>query len=61
MAFTLVIEASKEAQEMILNRVPCIYYQLQFRKDKKASIWAIINLGNKVNAMTLAYTKQLGL
>ena len=55
-----MIEASKEAQKVILNRVPCIYYFVQFRKDKKAIIQALIGLDNKVNAMTLPYTKQLG-
>ena len=57
----LVIEASKEAQEVILNQTACIYYLVQFQKDKEATIWALINLGSKVNAMTTAYAKQLGL
>ena len=57
----LVTEASKEAQEVILGWVPCMHYPVQFRKDKEATIWALINVGSKVNAMTLAYVKQLGL
>ena len=56
-----VIEAGKEAQEMILDRVPCIHYLVQFQKDKGAIIRALINSSNKVNAMTLAYAKQLDL
>ena len=52
--------ASKEAQELILDRVPCIYYSVQFLKNKGATIWALINLSSKVNAMTPAYAKQLG-
>ena len=56
-----VIEASKEAQEVILDRMPCIHYPVQFRKDKGATIQALIDLGSKVNAMTPAYAKQLGL
>ena len=56
----LVIEASKEAQEMILVQVPCIHYPMQFRKDKGATIQALINSDSKVNAMTPAYAKQLG-
>ena len=52
--------ASKEAQEMILNRVPYIYYPGQFQKDKDV-IKALINSGSKVNAMTPAYAIQLGL
>ena len=45
---------------MILNQVPCIYYPMQFWKDKGVTIQALIDLGSKVNAMTPAYTKQLG-
>ena len=46
---------------MILDRVPCIHYQVQFQKDKEVIIQALIDLGSKVNAMTPAYAKQLGL
>ena len=38
-----------------------IYYLVQFWKDKKATIQVLINLSTKVNTMTLAYAKQLGL
>ena len=57
----LVTKASKEAQEVILDRVPFIYYPVQFRKDKEATIRTLIDSGSKVNAMTPAYAKQLGL
>ena len=33
---------------------------MQCQKDKGATIWALINLDSKVNAMTPAYAKQLG-
>ena len=56
-----VTGASKETPEMVLNRVPCIYYPLQFRKDKKETIQALIDSGSEVNAMTPAYAKKLGL
>ena len=52
--------ASKEASEVILCQVLCIHYPVQFRKDK-ATIKALIDLGNEVNAMTPVYAKQLGL
>ena len=52
-----VTETSKEAQEVILDRVPCIHYPVQFRKDKGVTIRALIDLGSKVNAMTPAYAK----
>ena len=54
-------EAIKEAQEVILDRLPCIYSLVQFRKNKGATIWVLIDLDSEVNAMTLAYAKQLGL
>ena len=56
-----MIGASKEAQEMILNRVPCIHYPVQFWKDKGATIQTLIDSVSKINAMTPAYAKQLGL
>ena len=53
--------ASKEAQEVIvLDWFPCIYYPVQFWKDK-ATIRALIDSDSKVNTMTPAYTKQLSL
>ena len=54
-------EASNETQEVILDRVPCIHYPVQFQKNKRATIQALIDLGKEVNAMTLAYTSKLSL
>ena len=45
---------------MILGQVPYIHYPVQFQKDKEV-IKALIDSSNKVNAMTPAYAKQLGL
>ena len=59
--FALVIESNKEAQKVILDRVPYIYYPVQFQKNKGATIWALIDLSNKINVITPAYAKQLGL
>ena len=54
--------ASKEAQKGIfLDRVPCIYHPVQFWKDQRATIQALNNSGSKINAMTPAYAKKLGL
>ena len=39
----------------------CIHYLVQFQKDQKATIRALIDVGSKVNVMTPAYAKQLGL
>ena len=45
---------------MILDWIPCIHHLVQFSKDKEI-IQALIDSGNKVNGMTLAYAKNLGL
>ena len=51
-----VTGANKEAQEVILDRVPCIHYPVQFQKDKEV-IKALIDSASKVNAMTPTYAK----
>ena len=57
-----MIGANKKAQKVIrLDQVPCIYYPVQFRKDQGAIIWVLIDLGSKVNTITPAYAKLLGL
>ena len=54
-----VSESNKEDM-VVLERVPCIHYLLYFWKDStKVKAW--INSGNKVKALTLAYTSNLGL
>ena len=55
--FLSVIETNKE---LTLERMPCIYYQLRFRKDI-AGVGALVDLGSEVNAMTPAYAAKLGL
>ena len=44
-----------------MDQVPCIYYLVQFQKDKNKDVLALIDFGSEVNAMTLAYVAQLGL
>ena len=46
-----------KVQKLILDQVPCIHYLVQFRKNKKATIWALINLITKVIAMNSAHDK----
>ena len=48
-------------KKVILDQVSYIYYLVQFQKDKGETIQALIDSGNEINAMTLAYAKQLGL
>ena len=51
---------SKEALKMILDWISCIYYLVEFQKDKGATIWALIDSDSKVNVMILAYGSILG-
>ena len=49
-------------QEEALERVPCIHYSVQFKKNtNKAQVQALINSGSKVNAIYPTFAKQLGL
>ena len=56
----LVTGASEKALEMILDWISCIHYSMQFWKNKRETVWALIDFVNKINVMTLAYAKQLG-
>ena len=40
-------------------RVPCIYYQVQFKGQKQ--VRALLNSSSKVNTMSPAYAKKLDL
>ena len=51
-------EASKVR---VLDRIPCICYFVQFRKDKSKDILALLNSKSEVNAITLAYAAHLDL
>ena len=53
----LVIGTNKE-NDVALEQISCIHYPIWFKKNE---VQALIDLGNKVNAMTLAYTLKLGL
>ena len=56
----LITQVAETTQKVILDWIPYTYYPILFQKDK-ANIWALIDLGNEINAMTPAYAKQLGL
>ena len=51
-------ETSKE-NEVVLEKVPYIYYSLHFQKDI-ADVKALIDSGSKVNAIISAYISKLG-
>ena len=51
-----VTEVSKKG-DIALDRMPCIYYSIWFKKNK---VQALINSGSKVNVITLVYASKLG-
>ena len=55
-----VTVASMEDTSRPLERVPCIHDPLRFQKDWRETK-ALINSGNKVNAITPTYAAKLGL
>lgn len=46
---------------IVLERVPYIYYPVEYRKGSKEVSRALIDSANEINAMTPFYTKQLDL
>ena len=60
--FLLLTNASREAPKMrVLDKVPCICYPVQFRKDKGKDILALLDSKSKINAMTPVHAAHLGL
>ena len=54
--------ASTEALKVrVLDKVPCVYYHIQFHKDKGKDVLALLDSGSEVNAMIPAYAAHLGL
>ena len=47
---------------LILERISCIHYLVQFKKDEyETQVWALIDSGSEVNAITPVYILRLGL
>ena len=58
----MVTDANTEASKIrILDKVSCICYPVQFRKDKSEDVLALLDFRSEVNVMTLAYATNLGL
>ena len=55
----LVTDAKKTQKVRVLDRVLCICYQMQFRKDKDKDVLAFFNSKSKINMMTPAYVAQI--
>ena len=47
-------------EEVVLERVPCIYYPARFQGDQE-QVRALLDSGSEVNAMSPAYAEKLGL
>ena len=45
----------------VLDKVPCICYPVQFRKDKGKNVLALLDSKSEVNAITPAYAAHLSL
>ena len=54
--FVPVIDGGEE----VVVRVPCIHYPVWFQEDQE-QVKVLLDSGNKVNAMSPAYAKKLGL
>ena len=52
-------------EEVVLKRVPCINYPVKFQEDQRQGgqkqVRALLDSDSKVNAMSPAYAKRLGL
>ena len=56
----LVTDASKKVLKIkVLDKILCICYPVQFRKDKNKDVLALLDSGSEVNVMTPAYTAHL--
>lgn len=55
-----MIDAKKEDM-IVVERVPYIYYLVQFQKTGKKVTKVLINSSSEINAMTPLYVKQLDL
>ena len=53
-----VTNAKKAPKVRVLDRIPCIYYPVQFQKYKVKDVLALLNWKSEVNAITPAYTAQ---
>ena len=62
---TSVPVTNNRGEEVVLEKVFCIYYPVRFQEDQRQEsqkqVRALLNSGSKVNVMSLAYTKKLGL
>ena len=53
--------STKALKVRVLDKVSCIFYLIQFCKDKNKHVLALLDFKSEVNAITLAYAAYLGL
>lgn len=61
MATSTLIADIRGKNEIVLDKVPYIQYLIWFQKGGKKVTRALINSDSELNAMILAYPKQLGI
>ena len=60
-SFLVTGTGTKTSKRKVLDRLSCIRYPSQFRKDKGKDVLALLDSKSEVNVMTLAYAAHLGL
>lgn len=56
-AISLLITDARKNHIIVLDKVLCIDYRIQFKKRSKEVNRAFIDFGSKVNVMTATYAK----
>ena len=57
---TSVPVTDNQDEKVVLEKVSCIHYPIWFQESQE-QVMALLNSGSKVNAMSPAYAKKLGL
>ena len=57
---TSVLVTNNGDEEVVLRKIPCIHYPVQFQKNKE-QVKALLDSRNKINAMNSDYVRKLGL
>ena len=62
MATSLSVTKTSKEDDVVMERVPCIHYPVQFRKEiNETQVQALIDSGSEVNAIHPTFVKELGL
>lgn len=61
MAISALMTDARKEDVIVLDRLPCIYYPIQFRKWGKKVARTLIDSNSEINIITPIYAKQLEL